>query len=54
MGYFIFPYSLFDKHIGSCRYIYNWALYLKTKTYEKTEKSIFQIDINKKPNMIEV
>ncbi len=39
---------LFNKHIGSCRYIYNWALDLKIKTYEQTGKSISQFDLNKK------
>jgi len=38
---------LLEKHIGSCRYIYNWALNLKIKTYEQTGKSISQFDINK-------
>ncbi|MDD2439583.1 MAG: IS200/IS605 family element RNA-guided endonuclease TnpB [Methanosarcinaceae archaeon] len=38
---------LLEKHIGSCRYVYNWALDLKIKTYEQTGKSISQFDINK-------
>ncbi len=38
---------LLEKHIGSCRYIYNWALKLKIKTYEQTGKLISQFDINK-------
>ena len=36
-----------DQHIGSCRFVYNWALNLKIKSYEKTGKSISRFDINK-------
>lgn len=39
---------LMEKHIGSCRYIYNWALAEKIQTYEQTKKSISQFDLNKK------
>lgn len=39
---------LIKKHIGSCRYIYNWALAEKIQTYEQTKKSISQFDLNKK------
>jgi putative transposase len=38
---------LLEKHIGCCRYIYNWALDQKIKSYEKTGKSISQYDLNK-------
>ena len=34
---------LIEKHIGSCRYIYNWALSLKVKSYEETGKSLSHI-----------
>jgi putative transposase len=37
----------FAKHIGSCRFVYNWALDQKIKTYQQTEKSISQFDLNK-------
>jgi putative transposase len=37
----------FAKHIGSCRFVYNWALDLKIKTYQQTEESISQFDLNK-------
>ena len=30
----------FEKHIGSCRYVYNWALAEKIKTYAQKNKSI--------------
>ena len=39
---------LIEKHIGSCRFVYNWALAEKIKTYEQTGKSISQFDLNKK------
>ncbi|RNI15870.1 transposase [Methanohalophilus sp. RSK] len=38
---------LLEKHFGACRFVYNWALNLKIKTYEQTGKSISQFDINK-------
>jgi putative transposase len=39
---------LIEKHIGSCRFVYNWALAQKIETYEQTKKSISQFDLNKK------
>jgi len=39
---------MIEKHIGSCRFVYNWALAEKIKTYEQTGKSISQFDLNKK------
>ena len=36
-----------NQHIGSCRFVYNWALDQKTKTYEQTGKSISRFDLNK-------
>jgi len=36
-----------DQHIGSCRFVYNWALGKKIKTYEQTKKSISRFDLNK-------
>ena len=36
-----------DQHIGSCRFVYNWALNQKIKTYEQTKKSISRFDLNK-------
>jgi putative transposase len=38
---------LIDKHIGSCRLVYNWALEQKIKTYEQTGKSINHMDLDK-------
>jgi putative transposase len=45
---------LIEKHIGSCRYIYNWALSLKVKSYEETGKSLSQFDINKRITSLKV
>jgi putative transposase len=36
-----------NQHIGSCRFVYNWALTQKIKTYEQTGKSISRFDLNK-------
>jgi putative transposase len=38
----------FNHHIGSCRFVYNWALDTKIKTYEQTGKSISRYELNKK------
>lgn len=45
---------LIEKHIGSCRFIYNWALSLKVKSYEETGKSLSQFDINKRITSLKV
>ena len=37
----------FNQHIGSCRFIYNWALDTKIKTYEQTGKSVSRYELNK-------
>jgi putative transposase len=39
--------SLINKHIGSCRLVYNWALEQKIKTYEQTGKPINHMDLDK-------
>jgi putative transposase len=39
--------SELNQHIGSCRFVYNWALDQKIKTYEQTGKSISRFDLNK-------
>jgi putative transposase len=44
--------TFIEKHIGSCRFVYNWALAEKIKTYEQTGKSISQFDLNKKITML--
>jgi putative transposase len=36
-----------NRHIGSCRFVYNWALNQKIKTYEQTGKSISRFGLYK-------
>ncbi|AKB20494.1 Mobile element protein [Methanosarcina sp. WH1] len=36
-----------NQHIGSCRFVYNWALDQIIKTYEQTGESISRFDLNK-------
>lgn len=36
-----------DRHIGCCRFVYNWALEQKIKSYQQTGKSISRFDLNK-------
>ena len=38
--------TLINQHIGSCRFVYNWALEQKIKTYEKTGKSINHLGLD--------
>ncbi|MGM0770138.1 MAG: IS200/IS605 family element RNA-guided endonuclease TnpB [Halobacteriota archaeon] len=39
--------EIFFKHFGACRFIYNWGLEQKIKTYEQDGKSISRFDLNK-------
>jgi putative transposase len=39
--------TIIHKHIGACRFIYNWALNLKLQTYEQTGKAISRFQLNK-------
>ncbi len=34
-------------HFGACRFVYNWALEQKIKTYEQNKKSISRFDLQK-------
>jgi putative transposase len=43
---------LIEKHIGSCRFVYNWALAQKIEAYQQTKKSISQFDLNKKVTLL--
>lgn len=43
-----------SQHIGSCRFVYNWALNQKIKTYEQTKKSINHFDLDKKLPGLEI
>ena len=38
---------LLNKHFGCVRFIYNWGLETKTKTYKEIGKSISSIDLSK-------
>ena len=41
-----------NQYIGICRFVYNWALNQKVKTYEQIGKSIFRFDLKKRiPNL---
>ncbi|WP_319507419.1 IS200/IS605 family element RNA-guided endonuclease TnpB [uncultured Methanolobus sp.] len=44
--------EMFFQHFGACRYIYNWALEQKIKTYEQDGKSISRFDLNKGISML--
>jgi len=37
--------KLLEKHFGCCRYIYNWALELKTKSYTNDKKKLSFFDL---------
>ncbi|MCQ1535044.1 IS200/IS605 family element transposase accessory protein TnpB [Methanosarcina sp. KYL-1] len=40
--------TMIANHIGSCRFVYNWALEQKIKSYEQDGKSLSQYDLNKR------
>ncbi len=40
--------ELITKHIGACRFIYNWALENKIKSYEQDGKAISRFELNKR------
>ncbi|MDY0386558.1 MAG: IS200/IS605 family element RNA-guided endonuclease TnpB [Methanolobus sp.] len=44
--------ELFFKHFGASRFIYNWGLEQKIKTYEQDGKSILRFDLNKGITML--
>ncbi|MDY0388514.1 MAG: helix-turn-helix domain-containing protein, partial [Methanolobus sp.] len=44
--------ELFFKHFGACRFICNWGLEQKIKTYEQDGKSISRFDLNKGITML--
>lgn len=39
--------ELINKHIGCCRYIYNYGLEMKTKIYQESKKAISRFDIQR-------
>nr|WP_011307777.1 helix-turn-helix domain-containing protein [Methanosarcina barkeri] len=38
---------LIKVHFGACRFVYNWALEQKIKTYEQYNKSISRFDLQR-------
>lgn len=40
--------DMFSQHFGACRFIYNWALEQKIKTYEQDGKSVSRFALNTK------
>jgi len=46
--------EMFHKHFGACRYIYNWALENKIKSYEQEGKSISRFELNGKIRMLKM
>lgn len=39
--------KLFFQHFGACRFVYNWGLENKIRTYESDSKSISRFTLNK-------
>ncbi|MGZ7108777.1 MAG: helix-turn-helix domain-containing protein, partial [Methanobacterium sp.] len=37
----------FHEHFGACRYVYNWGLEYKIRTYKEEGKSISRFTLNK-------
>ena len=37
--------ELIKVHFGACRFVYNWALEQKIKTYQQSKKSISRFDL---------
>lgn len=37
----------FFQHFGACRFVYNWALENKIKSYEQNDKSVSRFTLNK-------
>lgn len=44
--------ELINKHIGCCRYVYNYGLEMKIKTYQESKKAISRFDIQRKLPML--
>jgi putative transposase len=43
---------MIKKHIDGCRFVFNWSLEHKIKTYEESGKSVSQFDLNKKLTLL--
>ena len=44
--------ELINKHIGCCRYVYNYGLEMKIKAYQESKKAISRFDIQRKLPML--
>ncbi|WP_197050643.1 helix-turn-helix domain-containing protein [Methanobacterium sp. SMA-27] len=44
--------EMVNKHFGACRYVYNWGLDYKNRTYKETGKSISRFALNKEITLL--
>ena len=44
--------ELVKKHFGACRYVYNWGLEYKIRTYKEIGKSISRFALNKEITLL--
>jgi putative transposase len=44
--------EMVNKHFGACRYMYNWGLEYKIRTYKETGKSISRFALNKEITLL--
>ena len=44
--------EMVNKHFGACRYVYNWGLEYKIRTYKETGKSISRFALNKEITLL--
>ena len=44
--------EMVNKHFGACRYVYNWGLEYKNRTYKETGKSISRFTLNKEITLL--
>ncbi len=43
--------KMFNKHFGACRYVYNWGLEHKIRSYNETGKSIYPVSLLTRNNI---
>ena len=44
--------EMINKHFGACRYVYNWGLEQKIRTYKENGKSISRFTLNKEITLL--
>jgi len=44
--------EMIKKHFGACRYVYNWGLEQKIRTYKENGKSISRFTLNKEITLL--